>query len=137
MSTSNREQYDAERVRVIMRGNDLDEVEARKCLEREYPKASDDIAAETKSEIADVEQQLDGAGAVTEENGRLALSVYDFSQNLVKIWEGSDSAQRRTILECASLNRVLTDASLCVTKRRPFDWLAERPFLQNGSGGWI
>ena len=91
--------------------------------------------AELKAEIADVERQLDGAGAVTEENGRLALSVYDFSQNLVKIWEGSDSAQRRTILECVSLNRVLTDASLCVTKRRPFDWLAERPFLEIGRSG--
>ena len=46
MSTLNREQYDAERIRVIMRGNDLDEVEARKYLEREYPKASDEVVVE-------------------------------------------------------------------------------------------
>ncbi|MDZ4198006.1 MAG: recombinase family protein [Kiritimatiellia bacterium] len=94
-------------------------------------------SSELKAEIKEVERQLDGAGAITEENGRMALSVFDFSQNLVEIWRGSDSARRRTILECVSLNRVLTDATLCVTKRSPFDWLAERPFSQIGSGGRI
>jgi len=39
-------------------------------------------SADLKAQLAEVERQLDGAGAITEENGRLALSVFDFSQNL-------------------------------------------------------
>ncbi len=46
MSTLNREQYDGERVRVLMAGAGLDETEARKHLEREYPKASNEVVAE-------------------------------------------------------------------------------------------
>jgi len=89
-------------------------------------------SADLKAQVEEAERQLDGAGMVTEENGRLALSVYDFSQNLVDIWRGSDFASKRTILECISSNRELTDASLVLTKRSPFDWLAERPFLKDG-----
>jgi site-specific DNA recombinase len=90
--------------------------------------------ADLKAQLADVERQLDGAGMVTEENGRLALSVYDFSQNLVDIWRRSNFASRRTILECVSSNLALTDATLVVAKRSPFDYLAERPFLKDGRG---
>lgn len=90
-----------------------------------------------KAQIAEVERQLDGAGMVTEETGRLALSVYDFSQNLVDIWRRSNFASRRTILECVSSNLVLTDASPVLAKRSPFDYLAERPFLKAGRGGGI
>ena len=46
MSTLNREQYDGERLRVLMAGAGLDEAEARKQLEREYPKASNEVVAE-------------------------------------------------------------------------------------------
>ena len=63
-----------------------------------------------------------------------ALSVFDFSQNLATAWEGSNSEARREILDCVSLNRTVTDTTLCVTKRKPFDYLAERPFLKNGDG---
>ena len=93
--------------------------------------------ADLKAQVAEVERQLDGAGKVTEENGRLALSVFDFSQNLVDIWRRSNFASRRTILDCVSSNLVLTDASLVLAKRSPFDWLAERPFLKDGRGGGI
>ncbi len=47
------------------------------------------------------------------------------------VWGG---ASRRTILECVSSNRLLSVASLVLTKRRPFDSLAERPFFNNGRG---
>ncbi len=73
-------------------------------------------SSEIKAQLADVEKQLEGAGAVTEENGRLALSVYDFSQNLAEIWQGSNFPSRRAILECVSSNRELTTTSFCVTK---------------------
>mgnify|MGYP000428854663 CR=1 FL=1 len=94
-------------------------------------------SAELKAQLAEVERQLDGAGAVTEENGRLALSVFDFSQNLVDIWRGSNFASRRAILECVSSNRLLSGPSLVMTKRRPFDFLVERPFFNNGRGEGI
>lgn len=44
---------------------------------------------------------------------------------------------RREILECVSLNRALGDVSLDLAWRKPFDYLAERPFLKNGRGGQI
>ena len=94
-------------------------------------------SADLKTQIEQVERELGGVGAVTEETGRLALSVYDFSQSLVDIWQGSNFARRRQILECVSLNAVLTDVTLVVSKRKPFDWLAERPFLKDGRGDWI
>ena len=93
-------------------------------------------AAELRSQLAEVQRQLD-RDAVTEESGRLALSVFDFSQNLADIWRGSNFASRRAILECVSSNRLLSDTSLVLVKRRPFDYLAERPFLNNGRGDWI
>ena len=77
------------------------------------------------------------AGAVTEESGRLALPVFDLSQNLVGIWRGSNFAARREILVCVSSNRALSDVTLCLEKRRPFDVFAERPFLKNSRGDWI
>ncbi|HOA76059.1 MAG TPA: recombinase family protein, partial [Phycisphaerae bacterium] len=69
--------------------------------------------------------------------GEAALATFEFSQNLVPIWRGSNSARKRTILECVSLNRTLTDVTLVLTKRKPFDFLAERPFLKSTRGDWI
>ena len=94
-------------------------------------------SADLKAQLAEVERQSDGAGAITEENGRLALSVFDFSQNLAGLWRGSNFASRRAILECVSSNRVLSGVSLVLTKRKPFDFIAERPFFKDGRGDWI
>ena len=43
-------------------------------------------------------------------------------------------AVRREIVECVCSNRTLSDVSLCVTKRKPFDVLAERPVSDDGRG---
>jgi hypothetical protein len=91
-------------------------------------------SAELKAQLAEVERQLDGAGAVTEENGRLALSVFDFSQNLADIWRGSNFASRRTILECVSSNRLLSGASLVLIKRRAVRRSRRTALLQQWSG---
>ena len=91
-------------------------------------------AAELKREAEDVERQMDDAGNFDPKRGELALSVFDFSQNLAKLWHGSNFAVRREILECISSNRTLSDTTLCLQKRRPFDYLAERPFLKTGRG---
>jgi hypothetical protein len=63
-------------------------------------------------------------------------ALFDFSQNLVELWRGSNTDVRREILDCVSLNRTVSDVSLCITKRKPFDFLAERPFVANGRGEW-
>ena len=68
---------------------------------------------------------------------RAAIAVFDFTRNLVDIWRGSNSAQKRRLLEVVSLNRTLSDIGLVLTKRRPFDFLVERPFLKKSRGDWI
>jgi DNA invertase Pin-like site-specific DNA recombinase len=94
-------------------------------------------STELKREVAEVERQLDEGGGVDTKVGQRALEVFDFSQNLVDIWRGSNWARRRQILDCVSLNRTLSDVSLDFTRRKPFDFLAERPFLKESRGDWI
>ena len=88
-------------------------------------------SAQLKAEAANVERDLEQADRFDPRGGELALSVFDFSQNLAEIWRGSNFAVRREILNCVSLNRTLGDLTLVLAKRKPFDFLAERPFLKN------
>ncbi len=92
---------------------------------------------ELKRQLAEVEQSLDSAKDVAPDAPERALSLFDFSQRLVESWHGSNSALKREILEVVSLNRHANDVTLVVEKRKPFDFLAERPLLQDGSGGRI
>ena len=94
-------------------------------------------SAEFKREAEEVEAQLDDAKEFDPSYGEMALSIFDFSQNMADIWQGSNFAVRREILECVSSNRTLSDVTLYLEKRKPFDYLAERPFLKNGRGGRI
>jgi hypothetical protein len=93
-------------------------------------------SAELKTQAEDVARQLDEDNHFDAAQAQMALNVFDFSQNLVDIWRGSNFAVRRQILDCVSSNRTLSDVSLCLEKRRPFDFLVERPFLKNGRGDW-
>lgn len=94
-------------------------------------------STELKREAEDVERQMDEAGDFDPKRGELALSVFDFSQNLANLWARSNFAARREILECVSSNRLLGDTSLCLEKRSPFGFLAERAFLKDGRGDRI
>ncbi len=94
-------------------------------------------AADLKREIAQVEESLERATLCDPDAPARALALFDFSQKLVDVWHRSNSEEKRQVLYCVSLNRIVTAASLCVTKRKPFDYLAERPFLKNGRGGGI
>jgi len=85
-----------------------------------------------KRDIAEVEESVEKAAEFDPEAPQRALAVFDFSQNLVKMWRRSNSDQKRDILDCLSLNRTLSDVSLCVSKRSPFDVLAKRAFLKYG-----
>ncbi len=94
-------------------------------------------SVDLKSQLEEVERQLDEANEFDPAFGQTALAVYDFSQKLPEIWRGSNSARKRTILECVSLNRTVSDVSLVLTKRRPFDFFAERPLFETTRGDWI
>lgn len=66
-----------------------------------------------------------------------ALAVFDFSQNAAEIWRGSKMPEKREILESLSLNRTVGHLTLDLTKRKPFDVLAERPEVQLSRDDWI
>jgi hypothetical protein len=93
--------------------------------------------AELKRQAAEVEESLERANNYDPDAPVCALALFDFSQRTAELWEGSNSEVKREILDCVSLNRTVSDVSLCLTKRKPFDFLAERPFLKNGRGGGI
>jgi site-specific DNA recombinase len=91
-------------------------------------------SADLKRQGEDIDRQLDEADGFDSATGQTAMAVFDFSQNLAALWQGSKSGVRRDILECVTLNRTLTSASLALEKRKPFDFLAERPFLTESWG---
>ena len=61
--------------------------------------------------------------------GEGAICIFDLSQKAANMWGCSNSTLKRELLEALSLNRSLSDVSLCVTKRKPFDILAEQTIL--------
>ena len=93
--------------------------------------------AELKRQQAEVEESLSTVFAHVPEAASRALLFFEFSQNLADIWRGSNSAVQTDIIECVSLNRHLSDLKLDLVKRKPFDFLAERPFLKIGRGDRI
>ena len=90
-----------------------------------------DKSSDLKRQAEEVDRQLDQDTHFDTGPAQTALAVFDFSQNLIDIWRGSNFAVRRQILDCVSSNRTLSDVSLVITKRKPFDLLAERPLLKN------
>ncbi len=94
-------------------------------------------SADLKTQLEEAERQLDEADKFDPACGEAALATFEFSQNLVELWRGSNSARKRELLDVVSLNRQVSDVSLELTKRKPFDFLAERPFLKKSRGGRI
>ena len=93
--------------------------------------------AQLRRELAEVEEAMEKNNRIAPDAPLRALALFDFSQNLVDIWRGSNSARKCQILESVSLNRRVDDATLYLEKRKPFDFLAERRFLKAGRGEWI
>ena len=93
-------------------------------------------SAELKAEAARVAEELAGLGEVDPQRGKAALAVFDWSQRAAETWLGSNNADRRQILDAVCLNRQVTDVTLVTTKRKPFDFLAERLDLKNSRGDW-
>ncbi|QNN24730.1 hypothetical protein HED60_21450 [Planctomycetales bacterium ZRK34] len=90
-----------------------------------------------KTQLEEVERQLDEVDKFDPACGEAALATFEFSQNLVELWRGSNSTGKRELLDVVSLNRKVSDVSLVLTKRKPFDFLVERPFLKKSRGDWI
>ena len=90
-------------------------------------------AAELKCEAAEVAASLANLDRTVPPDGELAVRLFDWTQKLPEIWLGSNITARREILEAICSNRTLTDVSLCLAKRKPFDILAERPSVQIGT----
>ena len=86
--------------------------------------------AEFKSQQALVDESLAAVEDVDEAYGKTALAVFDWSQRAADLWRGSNNAVRRDILDAVCLNRTLSDVSLVTQKRKPFDVIAEGPFLK-------
>jgi site-specific DNA recombinase len=92
---------------------------------------------ELRSEAAKMDEALDKLGDMDPARGELAVSLFDWTQRAADIWRGSNNAVRREILDAVCLNRCLNDVNLVLTKRKPFDDFAERPFLKKSRGDWI
>lgn len=93
---------------------------------------------ELKGQREDVEEALGQLNA--EENPvdvDLGMKLFDFSQNLVELWLGSNISARREILDLICLNRRVSDVSLELVKRKPFDEIAKRLNLDNSRGDRI
>ena len=69
--------------------------------------------------------------------GELALTLFDFMQNAADLWRRSNIAQKREILAAVSLNRLVSDVTLVLEKRKPFDISAEGPLFLSGRGDRI
>lgn len=80
---------------------------------------------ELKRELSLVNEALERVTNNGPGDSELAVAVFDFSQEAAETWQRSTWPVRRQILSSLSLNRTLSDTSLCVTKRKPFDLLAE------------
>ncbi len=88
-----------------------------------------------KSEAEDVKEQLTEATGFEQPNmAEKALKLLKFSQNLAEIWNGSNSAQKREILESISLNRTVSDVSLYIAKRKPLNFLQNQAAVQSTRG---
>ena len=93
--------------------------------------------AELKADTARVTEEIDAQGNVDPTRGTDVLTVDNWSQKAAKIWRGSNTAVRRQILDSICLNRQVSDVTLVTTKRKPFDFFAERLDLKKNRANGI
>ena len=83
-------------------------------------------SAELKGETAKAEETIEHLNGVEPVDAELGLRLFDWSQNVADLWLGSNITQKREILDLLCLNRAISDVSLVLAKRKPFDFLVER-----------
>ncbi|MBM4103116.1 MAG: recombinase family protein [Planctomycetes bacterium] len=87
-----------------------------------------------KNELATLTQSTENSRNFDLSKGNNAIQLFDFSQKAADLWRSSNNALKRDLLESLSLNRAVSDVSLCITKRKPFDILAKRPKFEKSRG---
>jgi hypothetical protein len=88
-------------------------------------------ANEIKSDLKGIEEAIEKANGQETVDSELGVKLFDLSQNLGDLWLGSNTTQKREILNLVCLNRTLSDVSLVLQKTKPFDLLAERLSVQS------
>ncbi len=91
-------------------------------------------AAEIKSDLLTVEESIEKINKIGTVDSELGLRLFDWSQNIATLWLGSNISQKREILDLICLNRTLSDVSLVLVKRKPFEFLFERLSIQSSRG---
>lgn len=91
-------------------------------------------SVEINGQLAATRDMLERCGDMGGSRGDNALAAFDWSQEAATAWQGSNSEQKRAILDALSLNRTLSATTLCVPKRKPFCFLAKRPQIQTTRG---
>ncbi len=90
-----------------------------------------------QGQIQEVDRALAACSDIDPACGDMARAVYDFTQNAVEVWNGSNQESKQRILRAFSLNRTLSDTTLCLEKRKPFSLIAERLPVRTSRGGRI
>ncbi len=85
-----------------------------------------DKSVSLQGQIAEVEKGIAACRDMESTSRDSAKKVFDFTQQAAEIWHGSKKAGKQRILRAISLNRTLSDTSLCIAKRKPFSFLTER-----------
>ncbi len=89
---------------------------------------------ELRNRHSSIVLQLEALNRSRDENAELASRVFELSQTLSQRWLAAEYAEKRQILEVVWLNCQLDDVTLCPTIRKPFDVLAEGPFVPDSGG---
>ena len=76
-----------------------------------------------KTELEELSKSIESTQKFDPARNERVIEVFDFSQKAANLWEGSNIALKRDLLETLSSNRTVSDVSLCITKRKPFDAL--------------
>lgn len=87
---------------------------------------------ELKLELQELRTKMASESKTHEDYSDMAVKVFDVVQGAPETWLGSNSAEKRELLELLSLNREVDNVSLYVDWRKPFDGLSKQPERQIG-----
>ena len=90
-----------------------------------------------QGQMQEVEQALAACSDIDPACGAMAKRVYDFTQDASRVWLSSNKETKQRLLRAFSLNRTVTDVTLCLEKRKPFSFLTERLPVRTSRGDWI
>ncbi len=90
-----------------------------------------------QGQMQEVEQALAACSDIDPACGAMAKRVYDFTQDASRVWLSSNKETKQRLLRAFSLNRTVTDVTLCLEKRKPFSFLTERLPVRTSRGDRI